>query len=132
MPTRASSGDEFLGRKSHTGTMPEPAEERAAQLHEELVSLLKLLNRADEEEEGARGYELGELHRFLVRGNWPGLSAEAVEQALGILIRNGLAAERSDREYAWERGRVVGSRYEITTEGKEFLLRELDRTGRIG
>lgn len=107
-------------------------EDHAADLHGELLELLKLLNRAEEEESDVDGYELAELHHLLVRGGYPRLSVAEVEAALEVLVANRLAAELVDSEYAWDRARVVGRRFAITTEGKAYLLRELDRTGRIG
>jgi hypothetical protein len=96
-----------------------------------MLELLKLLNRAEMEQRDVDGYELSELHYFLVRGPCPLISEEEVAKALGVLTGNRLAAELADPEYAWERGRVVGRRFAITTEGKAFLLRQLERTGRI-
>ena len=112
--------------------MGETPEERAADLRGELLELLKLLNRAEEEESDVDGYEVSELHHLLVRGGFPRLTVAEVEEALAVLVGNRLAAELADTEYAWDRGRVVGRRFAITTEGKTYLLRELDRTGRIG
>ena len=114
---------------------PVPVTERdegqAAELRSELLELLRLLNRAEMEEADVDGYELRELHHLLTRGAYPYLTVEEVEKGLDVLVGNRLAAELTDREYAWDRGRVVGRRFAITTEGKAFLLHALDRTGRI-
>jgi len=106
--------------------------EDAAALRTELVEVLKQLNRGEMEEEGGvEGLEIDELHHFLARGPLPSVSAESVGTALKVLVGNGYARELDDPEYAWNRGRIVGARYLITTEGKEFLLREIQRVGRI-
>jgi hypothetical protein len=102
------------------------------ELRAELVEVLKQLNRAEMEEEGeVVGLETEELRHFLARGPLPALSAEEVGAAVRVLLGNGLARELDDPEYAWNRGRVVGPRYTITTEGKEFLLRQIQRIGRV-
>jgi hypothetical protein len=108
-----------------------PAEGNAADLHGELLELLKLLNRAEEEQADVDGYELTELHHLLAQARYPLITADEVAEGLLVLVGNRLAAELTDREYAWDRGRVVGRRFAITTEGKAFLVRALDRTGRI-
>jgi len=106
-------------------------EDRAADLRGELLELLKLLNRAEEEESDVDGYELSELHHLLSRGAFPLLTATEVGEAVRVLVANRLAVALTDREYAWDRGRVVGERFAITAEGKAYLLRALERTGRI-
>lgn len=111
--------------------MPDPPEYVAAELHGEMLELLKLLNRAEEEQRDVDGYELTELHHFLARGPCPLIAEAEVAKALRVLVANGLATELSDAEYAWDRARIVGRRFAITTEGKTFLLRQLERTGRI-
>ena len=111
--------------------MPDAPETLAAGLHGEMLEVLKLLNRAEMEQRDVDGYELAELHHFLARGPCPGIREEEVVTALDVLIANRLAAELADPEYAWDRGRVIGRRFAITTEGKAFLLRQLERTGRI-
>ncbi len=111
--------------------MPDTPEESSALLHEELLELLRLLNRDEEEETQVVGLEVEELRFQLSRAGHPQATAEQVRTALSVLVANGFAAERTDPEYAWNRGRTVGERYAITSDGKAYLLRELQRVGRI-
>ncbi|MGP8078257.1 MAG: hypothetical protein ACLQD8_01190 [Thermoplasmata archaeon] len=107
-------------------------QENATELRAELVEVLKQLNRAEMEEEGeVVGLETDELRHFLARGPIPTMNADEVGRALRVLIGNGLARELDDPEYAWNRGRVVAERFTITTQGKEFLLRQIQRIGRV-
>ena len=103
----------------------------AADLHDELLEILRQLNRNEMEETEVSGLELGELHHLLLRGPYPRLTVPQVETAVGVLVGNGLASQRTDLIYAWDRGRVVGERYSITTAGKTFLLESLRRTNRV-
>ena len=112
--------------------MADSPQDHALALRSELLEVLKQLNRAEMEEEGeVVGVEPEELRHSLARGPLPSVSAEDVGTALQVLIGNGLARELDDPEYAWDRGRVVGTRFAITTAGKEYLLRQIERVGRI-
>ncbi len=111
--------------------MAEPPEEEAADLRDELLEILKQLNRAENEEAQIEGLEIGELHHKLIRGSYPHLTGPQVETAVGVLVGNGLARQLTDIEYAWDRGRVIGERYTITTQGKAYLLESLRRTNRV-
>jgi hypothetical protein len=107
-------------------------QEDATELRTELVEVLKQLNRAEMEGEGeVIGLEIDELRHFLARGPLPPLSSEEIGTALRVLIGNGFAHELDDPEYAWNRGRVVSERFTITTEGKQYLLRQVQRIGRV-
>jgi hypothetical protein len=107
-------------------------QESATELRTELVEVLKQLNRAEMEGEGeVVGLETEELRHFLSRGPLPPLTVEEIGTALRVLIGNGFARELDDPEYAWDRGRVVSERFTITTEGKQFLLRQIQRVGRV-
>lgn len=107
-------------------------QESALELRSELVEILKQLNRAEMEGEGeVVGLETDELRHFLARGPLPAMSAEEIGRAIRVLIGNGFARELDDPEYAWNRGRVVSERFTITTEGKEYLLRQIQRIGRV-
>ena len=131
-PTReAPSATGLKNRGGLRGPVGAPAAGDAAELRGELLELLKLLNRAEEEQRDVDGYELAELHHLLARARYPLITGEQVAEGLLVLVGNRLAAELSDREYAWDRGRVVGRRFAITPEGKAFLVRALERTGRI-
>ncbi len=112
--------------------MPEAPEEVADELREEMVEVLRYLNRAEMEEPEGEGLELHELHHVLTRGVYPHLSPEEVERAVSVLVANGLTQVRGDPEYAWDRGRVLGTRFLITTEGKRFLLERIARVNRVG
>jgi hypothetical protein len=105
--------------------------ETATELREEMVEVLRQLNRAEMEEPDGEGLELHELHHFLTHGPYPHLGPEEVERATTVLVANGLAEQRGDPEYAWDRGRVLGARYLITTEGKRFLLARLATVNRV-
>jgi hypothetical protein len=111
--------------------MVESPAETATELREEMVEVLRHLNRAEMEEPDGEGLELHELHHFLTRGPYPHLSSEEVEQAVRVLVANGFTQVRGDPEYAWDRGRVLGTRFLITTEGKRYLLERLARVNRV-
>jgi hypothetical protein len=111
--------------------MDEPPAEAAAELREALLEILRQLNRIEMEATGVSGLEPGEIHHLLARGGFPELTPPAVATALGVLVGNGFARAQTDPEYAWDRGRVLGTRYTITTEGKEFLVEQLARVNRV-
>ena len=111
--------------------MDEPPAEAAADLREELLEILRQLNRAEMEEVTLEGLELAELHHKLTHGSYPNVTAPQVETAVGVLVGNGYARQLTDIEYSWDRGRVIGERYTITTQGKAYLLETLRRTNRI-
>lgn len=108
-----------------------PAGAAAADLHDELLEILRQLNRIEMEETEIQGLEIDELHHRLRRGPYPRATAPEVATAVHVLLGNGLARQLTDLEYAWDRGRVVGERYAITTEGKAYLLESLRRTNRV-
>lgn len=105
--------------------------EEAAELGDELVEVLKLLNRSENEAGAASGLEVDELHHILGRGPMPLVTGSDIERAVNVLVGNGLARCLETPEYSWERGRVVATRYAITTQGKVFLVARLRRTGRV-
>jgi len=105
--------------------------ESAFELRDELVEILKQLNRVEMEETKVEGLEIGELRRILARGSYPSVTTPEVVTALTVLVGNGMARQHTDLEYAWDRGRVVGERYSITTEGKAYLIETLRRTNRV-
>ena len=112
--------------------MPSTPQEDATELRAELVEVLKQLNRSEMEgDEEVVGLEPEELRHFLARGPLPPMTIDEVHTALTVLVGNGLARELDDPEYAWARGRVVSARFTITTEGKQFLLRQIQRVGRV-
>lgn len=103
----------------------------AAELRDELLEILRQLNRAEMEEPVIEGLELGELHHLLARRKYPQLTTDDVARAVGVLVGNGYARLRDDPAYAWDRGRVMGARFTITTEGKAFLVERLVRANRV-
>ena len=105
--------------------------EAAAELGDELVEVLKQLNRSENEGGSTTGLEVDELHHILGRGPLPRVTEPDVTRAVTVLVGNGLARCLENAEYSWERGRVVATRYAITTEGKAFLVSRLRRTGRV-
>lgn len=111
--------------------MQETPQEAAADLKDELLEILRQLNRIEMEASDVDGLEVGELHHVLNHGAYPQISASEVEEAVAVLVGNHLARELADTEYAWDRGRVVGNRYAITAEGKAFLVESLQRTNRV-
>ncbi|HTT15436.1 MAG TPA: hypothetical protein VMG81_06660 [Thermoplasmata archaeon] len=111
--------------------MPETPQEAARELREEMIEVLKFLNRAEEEHRDVNGYELSEVVHLLAKGPYPNITSPDVERALAVLVGNRFAAVLADSEYAWERGRVVGPRYVVTSRGKEYLLQRLQKVDRI-
>ena len=108
-----------------------PAVVAASDLRDEILEILRQLNRNEMEESEVPGLEIGELHHLLLHGAYPRLTSPQVETAVGVLVGNGFARQLTDLVYAWDRGRVIGERYAITTEGKAFLLESLRRTNRV-
>lgn len=111
--------------------MDERPTEQAAELREEILEILRQLNKAEMEEATLEGLEIAELHHKLAHGGYPNLTTPQVETAVGVLVGNGYAKQLTDIEYAWDRGRVIGERYTITTQGKAYLLESLRRTNRV-
>ncbi|MGI0129199.1 MAG: hypothetical protein ACREDE_00760 [Thermoplasmata archaeon] len=108
--------------------MGDTPEDQARALH---LEVLKLLNRAEEEEGSVGGLEREEVARLLAKVGLPNVSTDATQRTLALLVVNGLARTLTDPEYAWDRGRVVGERIAITTDGKRLLLKELEKVGRV-
>jgi hypothetical protein len=111
--------------------VPDTPEGQARELHLEMLEVLKLLNRVEEEHGSNEGLEREELVHLLGKGGFPSVTLDQAGATLDILIGNGLARRLTDAEYAWDRGRVVGERFAITLEGKRLLLKELEKVGRV-
>jgi hypothetical protein len=109
----------------------EADEERAVELHLELLEVLRLLNRAEVERSGVEGLEHRELLTLLRRGPCPFVTPEGFDRAIDTLLGNRMIRELDDLEYAWDRGRTVGRRYALALEGKEYLLEDTQKSGRI-
>lgn len=105
--------------------------EAAINLRRTLVEVLKQLNRDEMEEPEVPGLELDELRQILARGSMPLITKAQTSQAVRVLLSNGYARVLTEERYAWTRGRTVGHRVTITTPGKAFLLRAIERVGRI-
>ncbi len=105
--------------------------EAALTLKLEMLEVLRQLNRAEMEQTDVVGVEPETLRFEISRGRLPQITVDQVRLALRVLVANGYARELTDAEYAWSLGRTVGDRFAITTEGKEFLVRETGKAGRI-
>ncbi|HXW67088.1 MAG TPA: hypothetical protein VEL82_04335 [Thermoplasmata archaeon] len=111
--------------------MSATGDEQAREFHLEMVEVLKLLNRIEEEHGGADGFEREEVLHLLPRLGVANATLQDVDRTLSVLVANGLARAITNPEYAWDRGRIVGERYTITLEGKQLLLKEIERVGRV-
>jgi hypothetical protein len=111
--------------------VPDTPEGQARELHLEMLEVLKLLNRVEEEHGVQEGLERDEVVHLLGKVGFPAATIDDATRTLKVLMANGLARELTDSEYAWDRGRVVGERYAITLEGKRLLLKELEKVGRV-
>lgn len=110
---------------------PATPQEEAWTLHETFLEILRRLNEAAEERFEVAGLEYTELARVLDRF-WTARSGGiALDQAVGLLLENGLISTRDDPTYSWVSNRTVGRRYAITPLGKSYLVRQLDESGRI-
>jgi hypothetical protein len=105
--------------------------ESAWAFHETLVEVLRHLNQASERRTDVDGLEFRELERTLARFWTTELSTGQIQQALQVLLQNGMVAEECAPAYAWDRRRVLGDRFRITPEGKSYLVRQIRATDRI-
>jgi hypothetical protein len=105
--------------------------ETAWAFHETLVEVLRHLNQAAERRSEIDGLEFAELERTMARFWTVEFSQAKIQQAIAVLLQNGLVAEESTPAYAWDRRRVVGDRFRITPAGKSYLLRQVRASGRI-
>jgi hypothetical protein len=105
--------------------------EAAWAFHETLVEVLRHLNQAAERWPDINGIEFLELERTMSRF-WTIEQREGkVDDALRVLLENGLVAEESTPAYAWDRSRVLGDRFRITPQGKAYLIRQIEESNRI-
>ncbi len=111
--------------------MPETPVARSDILRHEMVEVLKTLNWGEEEAPGMGGVEIPEILVRLKRGPCPMITEALLNEAIATLVANRLAQAQERAQYAWERGRVVGRRYTLTVLGKQYLLGQLERAGRI-
>lgn len=108
-----------------------PPEEVALGFRRTMVEILRQLNRDEMEVPDVPGLEVEELCDLLTRRSFPLMTNGETHRAVSVLVGNGLARELTEPRYAWTRGRMVTNRYTITTRGKEFLLRSIQRVGRV-
>lgn len=108
------------------------ADEAAARLHVLLLEVLKQLNKAEEEEPAGEGLEGNEILVLLRKRGFPMLSDVDFDRALGTLVENRMVTVLDTELYAWDRGRMIGRRYALSNSGKNYLLEELQKTGRVG
>ncbi len=108
-----------------------PPEDAAQGLRRAVIEVLRQLNRDEMEEPDVPGLEAEELRALLVRRACPTITRGETERMIRMLVANGMAEELTEPRYAWSRGRMVSTRFTITTPGKEFLLRATQRIGRV-
>lgn len=107
-----------------------PAEVALA-FHETLLEVLKQLNRAAERRSDVDGLEYVELERAM-QNFWTVRTRENhLENAVQLLLENGLVGTEQAPAYAWDRRRTLGERYLITPLGKAYLLRSIGDSERI-
>jgi hypothetical protein len=100
-----------------------------------LLAILRNLNQAEENNEGKapdQALELAELEQRLSDFGPVKQGSIKVSLALGLLLRNGLVVpQRDGGEYSWQRQRNSPQRYQITPDGKKFLLDSIQTSDRI-
>jgi hypothetical protein len=100
-----------------------------------LLAILRQLNQAEENNEGKaadQALELGELEQRLADFGPVKQGSIKVSLALGLLLRNGLVVpQRDGGDYSWQRQRSSPQRYQITPDGKKFLLESIQTSDRI-
>ena len=100
-------------------------------LHDTFVEVLRRLNQAAARSEEIPDLEYPELERAM-RAFWATHMGEVdLPFAVRLLLENGLIQSVENPIYAWDRGRILGSRYRITTLGKSYLVRQQRESGRI-
>jgi hypothetical protein len=108
---------------------PEPDPVRST-----LVALLQQLNRAESINEGRsrdQTLELDEMQRLLARFWAVEQGRVKVPLALGLLVRNGLVSARVPTDRPPSEGAPVRAVYQITAEGKAFLVEVQKSSERI-
>jgi hypothetical protein len=98
------------------------------------LAILKQLNQAETVHEGKapeQALELAEIEARLSDFTPVQRGTVKVALALGLLLRNGLVQAVRLGDYSWQRQRNAHQLYQITTEGKKFLVDALETTDRI-
>ena len=109
---------------------PDPSD-RALDLHETFLEILRRLNQAEEEGIDLSGLEPRDLERSMARRGHSSPYQLPLSRAVELLQENGLVGSVDDPAYSWLRSRTLGSRIVITALGKAYLMRQIEETGRI-
>ncbi|MCI4331308.1 MAG: hypothetical protein L3K19_05620 [Thermoplasmata archaeon] len=99
-----------------------------------ILAILRQLNQADSAHEGRRmeqSLELGEIENRLADFWAVKQGTVPVALALGLLLRNGLVSVPGGADFSWQRQRTVAERFQITAEGKKFLVDAIETADRI-
>ena len=123
--------DILKSEERHASFVLDTPEGSARELHLELVEVLRLLNRVEEEYGVIEGLERDEIVHLLQKNGFPGVAIPDTDRTLGVLLANSLARRLTDVAYAWDRGREIGERFAITLDGKRLLLKELEKVNRV-
>jgi len=102
-------------------------------VRETLVDILRQLNQAETRHEGQepeQALELQEIVDRLASQRIPRKQA-AVASALGLLVRNDLVRQVGTGAYSWQRQRQTRPRYQITPDGKKWLVEALESANRV-
>ncbi|MCI4335819.1 MAG: hypothetical protein L3K17_01285 [Thermoplasmata archaeon] len=99
-----------------------------------LLAILKQLNHVESMHEGKasdQALELTEIERQL-SDFWAVEEGKVkIALAVGLLLRNGLVAARAPGDFSWQRQRSARQLYQITADGKKFLVEVLRTSDRI-
>lgn len=99
-----------------------------------LVAILRQLNQAETVNEGRsrdQALELTDIERKLSDFWAVDQGSVKVSLALGLLLRNGLVEAAEKGEFSWKGPKPVPQRYQITAEGKKFLIESIQSSDRI-
>ena len=110
------------------------APSRPDPVRETLIDILRQLNQAESRHEGKapeQALELAEIELRLDPQRIARAKGITVPLALGLLLRNGLVRAIGTPDYSWQRQRKARQRYQITTEGKRFLVDALESSDRV-
>jgi hypothetical protein len=103
-------------------------------VRETLLEILRQLNQAETRNEGVaieQALELNEIETRLAKSRNGDTGAISVSLAVGLLLRNGLVKAGNATDYSWQRQRGVRQRYQITSEGKKFLVEAVENSSRV-
>ncbi|HEV2429221.1 MAG TPA: hypothetical protein VGV64_05170 [Thermoplasmata archaeon] len=103
-------------------------------VRETLLAILRQLNQADAKHEGQaaeQALELSELQDRLGKFGPVEQGKTTIALALGLLVRNNLVGAVGSSDYSWQRGRTTHQLYQITAEGKKFLVDAMTTSDRV-